>query len=312
MDLILNKYSNYVNENNVPLLHLNKLYTESHRFYHNWKHIENMLIDADNKGILDNELFLAILYHDAIYNPKSDDNELLSAKLFESFHGENQLVFNAILDTKTHMASSHLSTKLCELDLSILNSNLDKFIEFEKGIFKEYQFVDYSIYKTKRIEILEKLGTSNNNINYVKYFMPKIAIYAGSFNPFHKGHYNILEKAERIFDKVIIARGVNPQKNNIPKTDSLPDLISNRQIIEYSGLTTELLNSFSYEVTLIRGLRNTTDLQNEITQYKYMRDLKPNINVVSIFCDSEYEHISSSAIRSLTNYDKELFNKYAI
>ena len=132
----------------------------------------------------------------------------------------------------------------------------------------------------------------------------KIGIYAGSFNPFHQGHYNILLKAERIFDKVIIARGINPEKKN--ELSTFPDAILLYQtIMYYDGLLTDFLDSLPYKnVTLIRGLRNSTDLQAELTQYRYLQELKPDIQVVSIFCDMEYEHISSSAIRILQKYGK--------
>ena len=131
-----------------------------------------------------------------------------------------------------------------------------------------------------------------------------IAIYPGSFSPFHRGHHSILLKAEAIFDEVIIARGISLDKVNNKKYE-LPEIIKNRRIMEYSGLLTDFLDTLEYEVTVIRGLRNSTDLQYEMTQYRFLQDLKPNIKVVSIFCDKEYEHISSSAIRMLEYYGKE-------
>jgi len=142
----------------------------------------------------------------------------------------------------------------------------------------------------------------------------KIGVYAGSFNPFHKGHYNILLKAEQIFDKVIIARGVNPEKsttNYIP----LPNLLSDRPQMRYSGLLTDFIRNelAGYEnITLIRGLRNSTDLQYEMTQYRYFQDLMPTIQVVSIFCDKEFEHISSSGIKLLSNYGGEHVKQYLL
>jgi len=136
--------------------------------------------------------------------------------------------------------------------------------------------------------------------------MKRIGLYAGSFNPFHKGHYNILLKSKAIFDKVIIARGINPEKNN--EFVGYPPIIANYEtIMEYSGLLTDFieeLESKEHDVTLIRGLRNSTDLQYELTQYRFLQELKPDIKVVSIFCDKEYEHISSSAIRMLQKYGK--------
>jgi len=82
----------------------------------------------------------------------------------------------------------------------------------------------------------------------------------------------------------------------------LPDAIQYRQCEYYGGLLTTFMNGFDYDVTLIRGLRNASDLQYELTQYRVLQDLKPDIKIVSIFCDKEFEHISSSMIRQLKGY----------
>ena len=73
----------------------------------------------------------------------------------------------------------------------------------------------------------------------------KIGIYPGSFNPFHKGHLNILEKAEKIFDKVILARGINPEKKN--EIMPLPKSIENRTWMNYNGLLTDFIKSLPYD-----------------------------------------------------------------
>jgi len=132
----------------------------------------------------------------------------------------------------------------------------------------------------------------------------KIAIYPGSFNPFHRGHYNILTKAEAIFDKVIIARGLGAGKE--PSDFKIPKVLVGKPIIEYEGLLTDLIKTLPHDdVTIIRGLRNATDLQYEITQYRFLQEFMPNIQMVSIFCDKEFEHISSSAIRYLASIGHE-------
>lgn len=139
----------------------------------------------------------------------------------------------------------------------------------------------------------------------------KIGIYAGSFNPFHKGHYNILEKAEKIFDRVIIARGINPEKNN--EIVPMPKILETRAIMNYNGLLTDFIKNLPYEnVTIIRGLRNSVDLQYELNQYRYFQDLMPEVQVVSIFCDKEFEHISSSGIRALSIFGQENIAKYLL
>jgi pantetheine-phosphate adenylyltransferase len=287
-------------------------YTEPHRFYHTLAHIEGILLQLTERGLANNEaLLLATIYHDVIYNPKSATNEEDSARYFsETFNGSaalKQEVITIILDTKTHLPTTELSAIFCELDLNILHQPLAKLMEYEHQIFKEFQFVDYATYQPKRIEVLKGLQQQVNNpdlealITYVENRQPQIALYPGSFNPFHKGHYNILEKAEQIFDKVIIARGINAGK--APPTHHLPEVLLNRQVENYDSLLTDFVNNLNYPVTIIRGLRNSTDLQYELNQYRYLQDLSNTpLRIVSIFCDREYEHISSTGIRQLEGY----------
>ncbi len=284
-----------------------KNYCESHRYYHNFDHILNMINFASNSGILTNKLLKAIIFHDIIYDPKANNNEERSANIALKYFNDKE-IYNAILDTKTHTYTSSLGKVLCELDLLPLNGTLEDFIKFERKIFKEYQWVDYSIYKEKRIKVLNKLGAKEEYINYVRFYEPKIAVYPGSFNPFHKGHLNILQKAENIFDKVIIARGMNPEKRH--EFRPLPEYLNYKQIEFYNGLLTDFIKSLKYDVTLIRGLRNSTDLQYELIQYRYLQDLYPEIKMVSIICDKEYEHISSSAIKQLEQYN--MGNNYLV
>lgn len=103
--------------------------------------------------------------------------------------------------------------------------------------------------------------------------------------------------AEQIFDKVIIARGSNPEKQNAEWP--VPGLLYYYQFDYYDGLLTDYIKSLNYPVTLIRGLRDANDLQYEVTQLRYLQDLMPDVKVVNIICDKEYSHISSSALRSL-------------
>lgn len=137
--------------------------------------------------------------------------------------------------------------------------------------------------------------------------MKRIGLYAGSFNPFHLGHFNILYKSEKIFDEVILGVGQNPEKEK--NKFLVPNELKAKKtkIIFYDGLLTEVVDKLEkegFDVTVVRGLRNSTDMQYELNQYRYLQDLKPDIKVVSIFCDKEYEHISSSGIRMLQKYGK--------
>jgi len=287
-------------------------YKESHRFYHNTWHLIDVISDLSKQKDFDDELFLAAVYHDAVYEPKNNDNEEQSAKLFlehAKSSGLNEIqkksVEQIILDTKTHKASSDKSKLFIEADLNILTQPFERLVQYEHEIFKEFQFVDYRVYKSKRLEVLEKLNTNGNLnalIDYVQCRKPLIAVFCGSFNPFHKGHYNVLQKAEKIFDKVIVAFGRNPDKNL--RTWPVPKVIQNHQMEEYNGLLTDFISSMGQDLVVIRGLRNSTDFQYEQNQYRYIQELMPGIKIINIFCDKEFEHISSSGIRTLEKYDK--------
>lgn len=170
--------------------------------------------------------------------------------------------------------------------------------------FKTYQSVDLKVYGNLRLEFLNQQKNSELSEAFISQFSPKIAVFPGSFNPFHKGHYNVLQKAEKIFDKVIIAFGNNPEKDG-HQTYHIPASISNRQIENYNGLLTDFVDRIGGEdIIVIRGLRNSTDFQYEQNQYRYIQELMPNIKIVNIFCDKEFEHISSSGIRTLEKYNK--------
>jgi pantetheine-phosphate adenylyltransferase len=309
---MINEISNRLIQLNFDKEIVNR-YSEPQRFYHTLDHIIDVLNELRNSDLLKHdELFLAALFHDIIYNPQSNTNEEDSAAFFLNEAKSSQLtteqkehIKQLILDTKHHKPTVKFSEEFIKADLAILNSSFDKLIKYEKQIFKEFQFVDYKDYKIKRIEVLKHFnanGNLSNLIDYVNSVEPAIAVFAGSFNPFHKGHFNVLKKAEKLFDKVIVAFGKNPDKSirNWP----IPQTIGNRQHTEYHGLLTDHIDSFGYDVTVVRGLRNSTDFQYEQNQYRYIQELKPDIKIINIFCDKEFEHISSSGIRTLEKYDK--------
>lgn len=181
------------------------------------------------------------------------------------------------------------------------NSLVD-IIQQEKSQFNLFQYLNYSEYKQNRLTFLDKQLNSDLNREFLNQFSPKIGLFPGSFNPFHKGHYNVLQKAEQMFDKVIIAFGKNPDKKN--KNFNVPSTIKNRQVEYFDELLTDLIKSLNQDLVIIRGLRNTKDFLYEQKQYRYNQDLMPNIKVINVFCDKEFEHISSSGIRTLEKYNK--------
>lgn len=156
----------------------------------------------------------------------------------------------------------------------------------------------------------------------------RIAVFAGSFNPFTVGHLNILEKAEVIFGKenVFIMIGVNPSKKEM-LLDSKKDLLSpkinvvetikqqlpSRNVEGFEGLLTDYIwekEKEGYDVTLVRGLRSESDFASELIQLRYMQDLKPDLKSMFLISDRECAHVSSTGYRELEKIKPGLGYKY--
>ncbi len=130
-----------------------------------------------------------------------------------------------------------------------------------------------------------------------------IAIYPGSFNPWHKGHEDILDQAVKVFDKVIIATGYNPEKKDQPHSQS--EELECRLKFKHAGRVNfisfprslkEIIESTEVDA-VVRGLRNGHDLQYEQNQQYWNQAVGVNVPFVYFICDQQLSHVSSSAIR---------------
>jgi pantetheine-phosphate adenylyltransferase len=265
----------------------------------------------------------AILFHDAILDTKREDNEERSYEEFLKYFPDYQnkeIVRDLIIATKRHIKTGDkLSDIIIDLDLDILKRGINELIEYEHRIFKEYQFTETTQYIIKRCDFLTQIKSKIGEPNYIdqliQYILIRkysIGIYPGSFDPFHIGHLNIKRKAEEIFDKVIIARGINPEKE--VSTFKLPESLEN-EIVEYKGLVTELfqgMKTYNISKFFVRGLRNVYDIGYEENLRKIIHDIDPSIKFVYFFCDSGLEHISSSQIRALIKFNPLIAERYLV
>ncbi len=147
--------------------------------------------------------------------------------------------------------------------------------------------------------------------------MKRLAIYPGTFAPFHKGHLDILKKSEAIFDEVIIAIGANPEKNlsGENRLEKLQLQLPDKKVEEFAGFLVDYIlakEKEGYDVTIVRGLRNGADLDYEVNQLRVMKDQKIDIKMIFIPSDIQYEHISSSMIRAMEKIHKGSASKYMI
>jgi len=189
--------------------------------------------------------------------------------------------------------------------------------ENEKKIFREYQWNDYyKTYKSKRQEILNYYKTHplvsaskiDRIIAYLDVWEPKHAVFCGSFDPFHRGHYDVLQQAEKVFDKVILSQGHNEDKNDAKYSlDDVP-VLRYHERVKYEGSLFTFLDWKKKELrnlTIVRGLRNYHDLHDESGLFNFGKDMT-DVPFAYFISKSENLHISSGAIRKLTNLGKNV------
>lgn len=140
----------------------------------------------------------------------------------------------------------------------------------------------------------------------------KIALFPGSFDPFTKGHQDIVRRALKVFDEVVVAIGYNSAKSRYFEVEYMVDRIKTAfeanehvSVMVYNELTADLAKKTDASF-LIRGLRNTTDFEYENSISQVNRYLNTDLETVFLITSPEYAHISSTIIREVHKYDGDI------
>ncbi len=140
----------------------------------------------------------------------------------------------------------------------------------------------------------------------------KIALFAGSFDPFTRGHEALVEEALQLFDRVVIGLGDNIRKQGLltpeKRLQLIEDLYRNNPRVEvrrYNSLTGDFAREVGATV-LIRGVRNAIDFEYERTLEMTNRRLFPELRTVVLMTPREVCDIASSTIRELVAFGREV------
>lgn len=135
--------------------------------------------------------------------------------------------------------------------------------------------------------------------------MPNVAIYPGSFDPPTLGHLDIIERASKQFDQVIVAVGLNSQKSSfLPVEERLEALsrcckrFSNVSCDSFSGLLVNYAKSKGAK-SVVRGLRATSDFDYEFQIAMANRRLAPDLETIFLMTKWEHSYLSSSIVREV-------------
>jgi pantetheine-phosphate adenylyltransferase len=131
--------------------------------------------------------------------------------------------------------------------------------------------------------------------------MTKLAIYAGSFDPITNGHLDVLRRALKIFDKVIIAVGENPSKNYLFSVKERIDMIKkvvkgNVEVDHFSGLLMKFAKKKKASA-IIRGLRAVSDFDYEFQMALMNRKICSEIETIFIMTRGMYSYLSASIVK---------------
>ena len=135
--------------------------------------------------------------------------------------------------------------------------------------------------------------------------MAKTCVYAGTFDPITLGHLDIIERALKIFDKVIVAVTNNPNKKTTFPTQERVEKIkqcttNNVEVESFTGLLVNYMKQKQCNI-ILRGLRVISDFDYEFQLSSANRTLHTDIETVFIMTDQKYSFLSSSGVKEIAS-----------
>jgi len=142
--------------------------------------------------------------------------------------------------------------------------------------------------------------------------MKKIAVYPGTFDPITNGHFDLVKRGLKLFDRIIIAVALNPQKKTLFTINERVSLI-NSMITDQSSLEVHVLDKLvvnfakTHSATIIlRGLRAISDFEYEVQLASMNRSMEPNIESVFMSPAEEFSFLSSSIVKDIARHGGNL------
>ncbi len=142
-------------------------------------------------------------------------------------------------------------------------------------------------------------------------------IYTGSFDPITLGHLNVIERAARLTDNLVVGIGHNAEKQSLFTPDERVKLvqdstshIDNVEVKVFSGLAVNFVRDCGARV-MVRGVRPLTDIAGEFTMMLANRELDSDIETIFLMADHRLAHVSSSLIKQIAPLaDDEMLAKF--
>jgi pantetheine-phosphate adenylyltransferase len=136
----------------------------------------------------------------------------------------------------------------------------------------------------------------------------RVAVYTGTFDPVHYGHLDIIRRGSRMYDKLFVGVGINPEKapffteaERVQMLCEVTSSIANVEVRGFNGLAVRFVREVGARI-MLRGLRTLSDLESEFTMSLTNLNLDPEIETVFLMAKEQYSHVSSTLIRQIATF----------
>ncbi|MFO0900842.1 MAG: pantetheine-phosphate adenylyltransferase [Pirellulales bacterium] len=133
----------------------------------------------------------------------------------------------------------------------------------------------------------------------------RVAVYTGSFDPLTLGHLNVIERAVKLVDRLVVGVGINTGKQPLFSIEERVALLLETtsalrgvEVRPFTGLAVNFVRQCGSRV-MLRGVRSLTDIEAEFTMTLANRKLDPEIETIWLTADDQYSHVSSSLIKQI-------------
>jgi pantetheine-phosphate adenylyltransferase len=141
---------------------------------------------------------------------------------------------------------------------------------------------------------------------------PRVAVYPGTFDPVHLGHLDMIRRGARMFERLIVAVGVNPEKTpfftateRVEMLERVTAPFGNVEVRQFDGLAVRFLREVKAMI-MLRGLRTLSDMEYEFDMSLTNQNLDPEIETVFLMAQVEHSHFSSTLIRQIGVFGGDL------
>ena len=139
----------------------------------------------------------------------------------------------------------------------------------------------------------------------------RTAIYAGTFDPITNGHLDVIERASKMFDKIIVVVAINSKKTSMFTENERLEMaqeamkhLPNVEVVFHSGLVIDFARKAS-AIAIIRGIRAVSDFEYEFQIALMNRKLEPDVYTLFMMPHEKYTYLNSSIVRELARYKQD-------